>query len=573
MQAITISIGKAGILFFAQQYLVDSIHKLLGQVTPPNRTIPIPDFGWIEGPESTWGYTNISVALTNGSLSNFSPAFQSVVQGVSSATPPVPIFTLNFQANNFSALYNWLETYAWSHNWVTWMGRIPTHHHKTGNSSTPLSYNPEIGGLGISVIVEFLYNSTTNAWQVQVNSTSTQQPTGVQANIPTNSILQNQDNSCAGQHVSDATAQMISNIDFATPINSLISGILATIPGSGNLGNNILYDFSLGDSGLLFPNNDGIQMGVKGGASYNGTAFSGDTPPSLPLPAPLADTDTHHLNMYVSNYEVDALNWAFFQAGKLNTVVNAADLPDPDVLKVKTYVNSAPQLKPYTTRAMQAQIQPSSAPTTAFQLVYELSAAVMQTLSGQLPTDVYNNLTGLQGNNYVSTAALESDLSASGIPTTYYQTIEKAAQSMGMVVSHDINYTLTILDFQPTQPTIEFTVQRVDILSGLSLGTGGANNTAQTLQFAFANVSWVENFVSSNIPGLNAGIFDSLWLNAGEPQYAALMQDLGKNGVPLPIMQGFEFDFTNAELSIQENYLSILANVQFNSAQAIQSNI
>ena len=97
--------------------------------------------------------------------------------------------------------------------------------------------------------------------------------------------------------------------------------------------------------------------------------------------------------------------------------------------------------------------------------------------------------------------------------------------------------------------------------------------TPQTLQFAFANVSWVENFVSSNIPGLNAGIFDSLWLNAGEPQYAALMQDLGKNGVPLPIMQGFEFDFTNAELSIQENYLSILANVQFNSAQAIQSNI
>ena len=88
-------------------------------------------------------------------------------------------------------------------------------------------------------------------------------------------------------------------------------------------------------------------MGVAGGASYNGTPFSGGTPPQLPLPAPLAETDTHHLTMYVSNYEINALLWAFTQAGKLNLTLNPTDLPDPAVLKVATYVRNAKALAPY----------------------------------------------------------------------------------------------------------------------------------------------------------------------------------------------------------------------------------
>ncbi|WP_275575200.1 hypothetical protein [Methylocucumis oryzae] len=42
--------------------------------------------------------------------------------------------------------------------------------------------------------------------------------------------------------------------------------------------------------------------------------------------------------------------------------------------------------------------------------------------------------------------------------------------------------------------------------------------------------------------------------------------DLGATGVPLPIMQNFQFDFSNAELSVQTGYVSILANVVYKNS-------
>ncbi|MCC7505555.1 MAG: hypothetical protein IT259_09645, partial [Saprospiraceae bacterium] len=46
-----------------------------------------------------------------------------------------------------------------------------------------------------------------------------------------------------------------------------------------------------------------------------------------------------------------------------------------------------------------------------------------------------------------------------------------------------------------------------------------------------------------------------------EYNYAANLVKFGQEGVPLPIMKGFQFDFANAQLSLQEGYVSILANV------------
>ncbi len=570
MQAITIAIGKTGINFFTQQYLLSTIQKLLGNLKPPDRSIPVAGFKYGSGLNATTTVSNLTIQLSQGSLNGFSPSFQQIVQGLSGTTP---IFTLSFGSSAFTANYKWTESYHWDSVTVENGPDGPTPVYHSGNTNTPFTYNPSFSQLAITINVTFAFNSTTQTWQITVQQTSGQAQ-GASTNIPSGSVVTHQTGDCSGQHISAATAQMIGAIDFATPINTLISGILATIPGSGNLGNNIVYDFSLSaPDQLVFPNNDGIQMGVRGGASYNGTAFAGGSPPSLPLPTPPGDADTHHLNIYVSNYEVDALNWAFFEAGKLNTIVNASDLADPEVLKVKTYVASCPPLTPYSGRAMQAKIVPNAAPTTAFQMVYELSSMVMEILEKQLPTSVYNDLTGLQGNNYASKTDLESDLTSVDIASSYFPAIEAAAQAMGMVVTHDINYTLTILDFQAPEPTIEFNVKRVDILSNLSLGLGGANQQTQTMQFQFQNISWVENFISSSIPKLNASIFSNLWLTAGEPQYAALLTAMGKNGTPLPVMQGFQFDFTNAILSIQENYISILANVEFNSASAIQVKI
>ena len=567
MQAMAIGIGKAGVNFFAQQYLVDTLLTLLGKLTPPPRTIPVPDFGWIESPDSTWSYSNISVSLANGVLQSFSPKFDSLVQGVDSNNNP--IFTLTFEADNFSAQYAWTENYHWDHYYVTWMGRFPTHHHDSGNSSTPLTYNPGFGQLTANVVVQFSFDAASNSWDITVASTSAQ-TTGLEANIPSASILQNQDNSCAGSHVSDATAQAIDAIDFATPINSLITGIVATIPGSGNLGNGIVYDFSLGDSGLVFPNNDGMQMGVKGGASYDGTPFSGDTPPSLPLPLPPGDNDTHHLNIYVSNYEVDALNWAYYKAGKLDITITPQELPDPSALSVSTYTAFEPTLQPYSSFVMNAEIAQNAAPVTSFQTVYLYTTAVMANLSQQLPANVYQLIQGLPSNPFLSQTDLETFLTNATVPAQYFPIIASAGQTTAMVVTQAMNFTLEIQNAQPQKPNINFSVQRVDILTNLQLGL--STNNTQSLQFAFANASNKATFISSSIPGFDGTIFGNVvWPVTAEPMYALALQGLGKTGVPLPIMQGFQFVFDQAQLSVQEGYVSILASVEFHSAGAVRA--
>ena len=555
MQAITLAIGKQGISFFTQHYLLPHIQAALATLSPPDRSINLPDFQASGGKD----ISRLNLTLSGGKLVDYAPVFDQVTQEMDAGNT---VFKLLMGSNSFNAQYYWTESYHWDL-YTSINGHTV---HVDGDESDPFTYKPGFFQLLITILFEFLLDKGANAWELKVSAASGQ-PQGFQDNIPKDSILEAQlSTDCKGSHVIDCTKLMLDNVDIVSSINNLLSGIIQSIPGSGKIGNDIVYDFSTGDSGVVFPNNKGIQIGVKGGASYQEASFPPDTGKPLALPLPPGDDDAHHLVMYVSNYEVDALNWAFFKADKLNAVVNADDLKnDSYVLKVKTYVQSCPELKPYSTRAMQAQITPHAAPTTSFQVVYQLTAAVMAALksSGSLPTDTYNNLNGLQGNNYVSVESLETDLSASGIEQKYFSTIEQAARNMGMVVTHNIDYTLIIQDFQPTQPTIVFNVQRTDILSNPALGLGGDKNQAQTLQFDFINVSWASTFVSSSIPKLNAAAFSGLWLNAGEPQYDKLMADLGKNGVPLPIMSGFQFDFDNAQVSVQENYISILANVMY----------
>ena len=558
MQAIAIGIGKTGINFFAQHYLVGTLLQLLGKLTPPPRTIPVPDFQYDPGPSVIMKYSNISVLLANGGLHNFSPKFDSIVQGVDSKS--TPIFTLTFEADNFSAQYGWTENYHWE--------LLGTAVPDSGNTSTPLSYAPGFGKLAVTVFVEFSFDGSKDEWEITVAGTSGQ-TTGLQANIPSQSILQHQENSCAGGHVSDATADAIDAIDFATPINSLIKGIVGTIPGSGDLGDGIVYDFSLGASGLLFPNNDGIQMGVKGGASYNGTPFSGDPPPSLPLPPPPGDADIHHLNMYVSNYEVDALNWAYYKAGKLNITVQPQDLPDPSALSVATYTTLEPALKPYSSFAMFADVSPNGAPVTSFQVVYVYTAEAMALLKQQLPANIYQLILELPSNAYLSQSDLEAFLTNATVPTEFFATIENAGKTTAMVMKQDINYTLRIQNGQPQQPDIKFSVQRADVLTDLQLGL--SRNNTQSLQFAFANADNEATFISSSIAGFDGTMFGKVvWPVTAEPLYAQALQGLGKTGVPLPIMQGFQFVFDQAQLSVQEGYVSILASVEFQSAKAVR---
>jgi hypothetical protein len=440
MQAITIAIGKTGIQFFAQELVVKELVNILSGLTPPDRTFQVPDIVYDSGSDKA---TNITIYLTQGKLLDFSPEFQSISQQGNG------VFPMTMTAGNFSAQYNWEEK------WRAWV-YFPNRGGGGSWSETmwspvdkTYSYPPAFSGLTVNVPLQFEYNN--QKWSI-VAGDSSGTAASSSANIPGDSIVQYQEG-CFITHVSDATAAAISAIDFGSSLNSLLDGNIASIPDSGNLGGGIVYDFSLGSAGIAFPNNDGIQMGVKGGASYNGTAFSGVTPPNLPFLLPPTDGDTHHLNMYVSNYEIDALYWAFWKAGKLDVVVNPTDLQDPNILKVKTYITAEPKLKPFQAFAMQAQISPAAAPSSAFQMVWVLTGTVMGMLKQQLPSNIWNLLGGLQGNAYTTQSSFEQDLTDATIPSSYFQAIEKATQSMGMVVDSSLNFDLIIQNRSPTSPT------------------------------------------------------------------------------------------------------------------------
>ncbi|HEX8734773.1 MAG TPA: hypothetical protein VF721_05575 [Pyrinomonadaceae bacterium] len=550
MRAITIAIGKTGIDFFAQKLVVKKLVNTLSALKPPDKTINIGGFVYDDW-SLEFKAESIIVYLTQGKLLNFSPKFQSFAQQDSGN------FSLTIAANNFTAQYNWEEKY----NYFT-QNSGPRGGHPTWSTPEPkdktFGFTPAFPVLTLTVPLRFEYN---NGWEIVVLAPTANTP-NIKANVPSDSILQYQEG-IYRHNVSDASASSVSAIDFSQPVRQLIGGIVADIPASGNLGNGIVYDFSLGDNGLKFTGSDGIQMGVKGGASYNGTAFSGDATPTLPLPVPPADTDSHHLNMYVSNYEIDALYWTYWKAGKLNVVVNAADLQDPNILKVKTYTSSEKSLKPFQSFAMQAQISPFAAPASAFQTVWVLTTAVMDRLTSKLPSTIWNLLNGLQGNAYASQSSLETDLTGATIPSSDFQTIEKEAQSMGMVVTSSLNFDLIIQTFQPNPPDIKFSVTRTDILSNLRLGVGA--NKTQTLQYDFTNITFSTTFNSSTVPGFSGGEYfsNTVWQQAGEPQYEKALAEMGGTGVPLPIMADFKFDFENAELSIQQGYVSILASVLY----------
>jgi hypothetical protein len=550
MQALTVAISPVGIGYFGQSLLAADLTAALGRLKPPDHGIGPLKFstagaGWSQE------CTKIYIDLSNGGVANFKPAYGSLVQQAGGR------FQIALSAANFDVNYSWNER--WHDNSCTYSEWGPNCTDKD-KTAGPFSYPPHFQGLAVQLVLAFAYDRATKAYDVTVDGV-TATPSGVTANVPAASVIQKEDQQCFSSHVSAATAGAVASIDFKSPIATLFGSLFKSIPASGNLTPDIVYGFEVGDSPLTFPGDKGLAVGVTGTVTYKGEPYLGKPPPALAVP-PLP-TDANHLRLYVSSYELDALNWAFFKAGALTYTLHPDDLPDPDSLKVKTYVSAIPALKPYQAFAMQAQVTPKQPSTTAFQIVWEFTKQAMQVLQQQLPAGDYQNVMNLDGNNYVAQADLDADLAAVGVQDPKsVATIKRVTQTMGMVVKHNLEFTLTIQNGAPSPPNLVFDLARTDVLQNLSLGTSG---NAQTLKYDFKKVDATAMFVSSTIPKFDKLDFGtSIWPIIGEPRYDEELTKLGHGtGIPLPIMQGFHFLFEQAQLSIQDGYVSILAQVQF----------
>ncbi len=551
LQGITLAISPSGIEYFTSVLLANNIASALQNLSPPANNVPVGDICTYSGKGGSDWAEHINIALSNGSLSSFSPLFQSPVTQQDNGQ-----FTMAMSANNFSANYTWHETYD-----DYFCGMFGCS--KTDSNDNTYGYSVGIGNMTITIVFQFKFNA--NQWQLTLLN-STPATSGISPNIPSRSIVNSEQSSgCFSTTFSSATAQSVSAIDFSSPINALLTPLFSSIPSSGNLTPNIVFQFPMGASGLTFPNNAGIATGVTANVTCKGQSYAGANPPQLPLPAIPSD---HHLNYFASDYTFNALMWAFYEEGDLVATATPGNIPNPAALNTSNYQNTPLQAlyNAYPNTPMTANIKALQAPTVSFATIYDLTANNIVNLQSQLPAAIYTQLQTLKGQAFMTEAAFYTQLvNALGAANAaqYKTVIEAVAQVVGGVVTHSNQVIMNVVSGGQTIPVITFNVSQTDVLQNFQLGIAG---TTQTLQFAFQIVDGLTSttFVSSSITGtgIDSGDFSFIWNWVLQNVFASEVALIGQAGVALPRMQGFNFLFSNAIVTLQPGYASVLADVQ-----------
>lgn len=542
MQALTMAIGPAGIDYFAQRLVAPSVVGEWNRVRLNENIIALPTFKVPFVQTASSEISQMKIQLSNGTLSGFAPRYESISQIAGGKFPML------FSARNFTANYDWHESYQ-----RVDIKRV-SGRSKPSYPQGKFKYAPGIGLWTIDVMLEFSFKPS-KGYELMFRSTGETKSSSLSANFPAESVIQKrkQNEECFASKASELTHEGLMQFMFQ---------YFKSIPASGALTTDIYYEFALGDSGLKFPeDNKGIKIGMIGKVRYRDQEYTGQTPPTLPVPPP--PTDKNHVQVYVSDYLINALHWAYYKAGLLTTRYTPSQPPHPDVLKVATYASAIQALKPYENSEMNALVVPQQAPVTTFQEVYQFTTEAMKSLDQRLPSDVYQRILEMEDTGYAAWAKVVEALETAEVPTQHNDTIRNATKGMGMVVKQDLKFTLTIQNGEPEQPNIIFSVARTDILNNLGLGITG---NAQTLKFGFRRVEAVATFISSTVPELTKNIGRSfgtlIWPVLGEPQYNATLKKMGETGVPITIMSGFQFLFEEAKLSVQQGFVSILAKVR-----------
>jgi hypothetical protein len=421
MQALTLAVSPSGIQYFAQQLLVSQMQKALSSLAPPTTTINPPnvDLG-TTSLGSTIVAENIAITLSNGSLTNFNPQLDSITQGVNGQ------FTIVLVASGLTVNYQWNEQYE-----TYWVLDVWGDQSDKGHTNNTWPYSMGIDTFTITIPITL--SQQTGSYTITVGQV-TLTPSGFNPQIPPHSIVE-YTYSCFTKTIDNTTQAGLENLNFRPQIQNLLQGLFGTIPASGQLTPNIVFNYNEGDTPLVFPNDQAISLGVTGNVTWEGNAYSGNNPPSLGIPSVPSN---NHVHFYAADYEFNELYWAFFKDGRLNTTITAGQLPDPQMLNTSYYQSGplSPLYQKYPNCNMTIGATPLSAPTVTFQAVYQLSYGdngVLTTQEASLPTNIYQQLETLQGSIYLSqsdyTTALQTALGPDG--TQYIPQIQLASVVSG----------------------------------------------------------------------------------------------------------------------------------------------
>ena len=573
MQSVTVALSPTGIQYLLQTLIGDQIARALeDNLTAPPYSFSVPPFNNLPGGSSIENdYTGITISLSGGTFKSFKPAFKSCVQGPATASQ----FTITMVASEVELDYAWNETFtSQQFTWNRGGMKVPAGQPTPNNNN--YSYAIHIPSISISAVFSL---SVVNGGYVIAYVSSSADPGSPQPSIPGGSMLNQQNSYDCGYatKISDATVSQLDSIDYGTCVAAALKPIFASISESGKLGP-VTFDFlAPGDSGLVFPAGGGVQIGAKGIVSANGSAFPAAPPADLPLPPIPAGNPAPHAAYFIQDYEIDALCWGFYSAGILHSTIASGDLSDPQALKTETYRGSSLNILPmrYPNHFMTADLTAKAAPTVAFTTIYQLTAGSVANVQAALGASVWakygSEIQELVPGTYSSQTGFETTLQ--GIAPelmTYAATIEKCIAVPGIIATHSVRCVLNVLQDGTPLPVITFDVAQTFAMQSPQLGLSTAGTT-QSLIFTFVqpdDIYPVPTFVSSTLPGVNNADFGDIW-NALRPNWQNTFAAIGKAGVPLPRIPGFEFLFDKASVSIEpatltaDGYVSVLTNVTY----------
>ena len=132
--------------------------------------------------------------------------------------------------------------------------------------------------------------------------------------------------------------------------------------------------------------------------------------------------------------------------------------------------------------------------------------------------------------------------------------------SSGVTYSNQV--IMNVLWQGNTVPVLTLNISETDTLEAFVLGHNEAKTT-QTLQFVPSVIPALTTatFVSSPLPGINVSSFGYIYNLALQPVFAKVATAVGKAGVALPRIKGFNFLFDKATIDLEQGYASVLTDV------------
>ena len=189
----------------------------------------------------------------------------------------------------------------------------------------------------------------------------------------------------------------------------------------------------------------------------------------------------------------------------------------------------------------------------------------LSTLVERLPADVYNALAELGNNVYLDQASFANDVEntiGSGAEQ-YMEQITSAAQTVGAIVTQTLLVAVKVIKAGTATTVFTVSIDETDLQQNFHLGIGSKNTQTVQFDFQLINSETKATLVSSIISGIDVSTFPSVWNLGMHTAYLNVMRSLGRAGVPLPFMAGFQFRFDEATVSVQPGYADVLTDVEF----------